>query len=183
MFSGYCLASMSRSKGKNQHRKDSLSRMQPFVILLVITNVPMALYMSLFHQRGTEDAMYYLSKEAHDGRVRSVLFLMPCHSTPYYSTLHYNLPMRFLDCTPSDSKGTLDESDRFLTSPSEFVGEVFGNLSAFSHIVIFESEERHVLQLLLHNSFLEMRRFFHSHFKVDRDLQSAVVVYSRRNVL
>lgn len=51
-------------------------------------------------QRGTEDVMYYLSKEAHDGRVKSVLFLMPCHSTPYYSTLHYNLPMRFLDCTP-----------------------------------------------------------------------------------
>lgn len=183
MFSGYCLASMSQSKGKNQHRKGSLSRLQLSVILLVITNVPMALYMSLFHQRGTEDVMYYLSKEAHDGRVRSVLFLMPCHSTPYYSTLHYNLPMRFLDCTPSDSKGTLDESDRFLTSPSEFVGDVFGNLSAFSHIVLFESEERHVLQLLLHNSFLEMRRFFHSHFKVDRDLQSAVVVYSRRDVL
>ncbi|AQK67788.1 Alg9-like mannosyltransferase family [Zea mays] len=87
MFSGYCLASMSRSKGKNQHRKDSLSRMQPFVILLVITNVPMALYMSLFHQVG------------------------------------------------------------------------------FPYFIIF------------------MRRFFHSHFKVDRDLQSAVVVYSRRNVL
>jgi hypothetical protein len=51
-------------------------------------------------QRGTEDVMYYLSKEAHDGRVKSVLFLMPCHSTPYYSTLHYNVPMRFLDCTP-----------------------------------------------------------------------------------
>ncbi|AQK67764.1 Alg9-like mannosyltransferase family [Zea mays] len=183
MFSGYCLASMSQSKGKNQHRKGSLSRLQLSVILLVITNVPMALYMSLFHQRGTEDVMYYLSKEAYDGRVRSVLFLMPCHSTPYYSTLHYNLPMRFLDCTPSDSKGTLDESDRFLTSPSEFVGDVFGNLSAFSHIVLFESEERHVLQLLLHNSFLEMRRFFHSHFKIDRDLQSAVVVYSWRDVL
>jgi GPI mannosyltransferase 3 len=41
-----------------------------------------------------------LSKEARDERVKSVLFLMPCHSTPYYSTLHYNLPMRFLDCTP-----------------------------------------------------------------------------------
>jgi len=134
-------------------------------------------------QRGTEDVMYYLSKEAHDGRVKSVLFLMPCHSTPYYSTLHYDLPMRFLDCTPSDNKGTLDESDRFLTSPSEFVGGVFGNLSTFSHIVLFESEERHVLQLLLHNSFLEVRRFFHSHFKVDRDLQSSVVVYSRRDVL
>jgi phosphatidylinositol glycan class B len=231
MFSGYCLAAMSQFKGKNQHGKRCLSRLQLSVILLVMTNVPMALYMSLFHQvsfpyfnivvllytsmdyfccfsiisiyitysdiqhslwqRGTEDVMYYLSKEAHDGRVKSVLFLMPCHSTPYYSSLHYNLPMRFLDCTPrwviffvllnakifnlsylysclntyvpvtlstalSDNKGTLDESDLFLTSPFEFVGEVFGNLSTFSHIVLFESEERHVLQLLMHNSFLEV---------------------------
>jgi phosphatidylinositol glycan class B len=183
MFSGYCLAAMSQFKGKNLHGKRCLSGLQLSVILLIITNVPMALYMSLFHQRGTEDVLYYLSKEAHDGRVKSVLFLMPCHSTPYYSTLHYNLPMRFLDCTPSDNKGTLDESDSFLTSPSEFVGEVFGNLTSFSHIVLFESEERHVLHLLLRNSFLEVRRFFHSHFKVDRDLQSSVVVYSRRDVL
>ena len=56
----------------------------------------------------------------------------------------------------SDNQGTLDESDRFLTSPSEFVGEVFGNLSSFSHIVLFESEERHVLHLLLRNSFHEV---------------------------
>jgi phosphatidylinositol glycan class B len=67
-------------------------------------------------------------------------------------------------------------------NPSDFVGKVFGNLSSFSHIVLFESEERH-LKLLLHNSFREARRFFHSHFKVDRDLQSSVVVYSRMNVL
>jgi phosphatidylinositol glycan class B len=107
-------------------------------------------------QRGTEDAMLYLSREAHDGRVKSVLFLMPCHSTPYYSTLHYNLPMRFLDCTPSENKGTLDESDRFLMNPADFVGEVFGNLSSFSHIVLFESEERHV-KLLLRNSFQEVK--------------------------
>ncbi|XP_062224342.1 mannosyltransferase APTG1 [Phragmites australis] len=183
MFSGYCLAAMSQFKGKNVHGKGRLSRLQLSVILLIVTNVPMALYMSLFHQRGTEDVMFYLSKEAHDGRVKSVLFLMPCHSTPYYSTLHYNLPMRFLDCTPSDNEGTLDESDRFLMSPSDFTGEVFGNLSSFSHIVLFESEERHILHLLLRNSFLEARRFFHSHFKVDRDLQSSVVVYSRRDVL
>jgi len=50
MFSGYCLAAMSQFKGKNQHGKRSLSRLQLSVILLVITNVPMALYMSLFHQ-------------------------------------------------------------------------------------------------------------------------------------
>lgn len=51
-------------------------------------------------QSGREAAMNYLASEAHEGKVRNVLFLMPCHSTPYYSTLHYNLPMRFLDCSP-----------------------------------------------------------------------------------
>ncbi|KAF0913032.1 hypothetical protein E2562_019806 [Oryza meyeriana var. granulata] len=182
MFSGYNLAAMAQFKGKGHSEKGPLSRLQLSVILLILTNVPVALYMSLYHQRGTEDVMFYLSREAHDGRIKSVLFLMPCHSTPYYSTLHYNLPMRFLDCTPSENKGTLDESDRFLMNPPDFVGKVFGNLSSFSHIVLFESEERHV-KLLLHNSFKEVRRFFHSHFKVDRDLQSSVVVYSQMSVL
>lgn len=148
MFSGHNLAAMAQLKGKGHNEKGRLSRLKLSVILLILTNVPMALYMSLYHQvsttlskhvlyvcvfwvnlvafylclvnfsfqdsftsvmcmctfslcqRGTEDAMLYLSREAHDGRVKSVLFLMPCHSTPYYSTLHYNLPMRFLDCTP-----------------------------------------------------------------------------------
>ena len=51
-------------------------------------------------QRGTEDVMIYLSKEARNEKVESILFLMQCHATPYYSTLHRNLPMRFLDCSP-----------------------------------------------------------------------------------
>lgn len=51
-------------------------------------------------QRGTEDVMNFLAKEATYGKVDSILFLMPCHATPFYSTLHHNLPMRFLDCSP-----------------------------------------------------------------------------------
>lgn len=51
-------------------------------------------------QRGTEDVMNHLSKEVLNEKVKSVLFLMPCHATPYYSTLHRNIPMRFLDCSP-----------------------------------------------------------------------------------
>ncbi len=30
----------------------------------------------------------------------SVLFLTPCHATPYYSHTHAPIPMRFLDCSP-----------------------------------------------------------------------------------
>jgi hypothetical protein len=41
---------MSEFKGKSLHGKRHFSRLQLSVLLLVITNVPMALYMSLFHQ-------------------------------------------------------------------------------------------------------------------------------------
>lgn len=51
-------------------------------------------------QRGSEDVMNFLAYEARDGNVRSVLFLTPCHATPYYSTLHEKVPMQFLDCSP-----------------------------------------------------------------------------------
>lgn len=55
----------------------------------------------LFHeQRGSEDVMNFLSVEAANNRVKSILLLTPCHSTPYYSILHRNLPMRSMDCSP-----------------------------------------------------------------------------------
>lgn len=73
----------------------------------------MILTSKLARQRGTEDVMIYLSKEAHNDKVKSILFLMPCHATPYYSTLHCNLPMRFLDCSPRWVSGTAEMSHFF----------------------------------------------------------------------
>jgi phosphatidylinositol glycan class B len=77
----------------------------------------------------------------------------------------HTLPLTYFDAL-SDNKGILDESDRFLTSPSEFVSEVFGNLSSFSQIVLFESEERHILHLLQRNSFLEVICHGHGAFGI-----------------
>lgn len=181
MFSGYSLAELSDSDSKRKNTKASSrrpSRAQVAILFLVATNVPMALYMSLVHQRGSEDAIYYLSKQASDGKVKSVLFLMPCHSTPYYSSLHSNLPMRILDCSPSDNKGYVDESDRFMSNPVGFVSTMLENSSLPSHLVMFESEEKHLRELLVSHSYKEVKRFFHAHFKVDRDLQASVVIYS-----
>ncbi|ONK79617.1 uncharacterized protein A4U43_C01F8200 [Asparagus officinalis] len=185
MFSGYSLAAMSKpdfsdTESKKGHSPTRCpSRRQLTVFFLLVTNLPMALYMSLVHQRGSEDVMYYLSKEAKDGKVDSILFLMPCHATPYYSTLHQNLPMRFLDCTPSENKGILDESNRFLTDPFYFVTDMLNNSALPSHIVLFDSEERHLRDLLMSHSFNEIKRFFHAHFKVDRDIQGSIAVYVR----
>ena len=55
--------------------------------LLVLTNLPLALYTSLIHQRGTVDVVRFLSDEskyATKYNTMSVFFAMPCHSTPYY---------------------------------------------------------------------------------------------------
>ncbi|KAL5697329.1 Mannosyltransferase aptg1 [Ranunculus cassubicifolius] len=186
MFSGYSLASLEKTSDLEKKKKTSLprikcpSRVQIAVFFLLVTNIPMALYMSMVHQRGSEDVMNFLAKEALvDNKVKNILFLMPCHSTPYYSTLHRNVTMRFLDCTPSDeNKGVPDESDQFMMDPVGFVSELVKDWSVPSHIVLFESQETRVKELLGLHSFREVKRFFHAHFKVDRDLQASVVVYS-----
>ncbi|KAH1216134.1 GPI mannosyltransferase 3 [Glycine max] len=128
-------------------------------------------------QRGPEDAMNHLAREALHGKVKSILFLTPCHATPYYSMLHHNLPMQFLDCTPSEEKGVPDESDRFLMDPIPFVSEYAKNKSLPSHVVLFDSEEQKLKNLLISLDYKEEKRFFNAHFKVDRDLQGSIVVY------
>ncbi|KAI5414856.1 hypothetical protein KIW84_040350 [Lathyrus oleraceus] len=155
-------------------------KMTAAILFLLATNIPMALYMSLVHQRGPEDVMNHLAKEAFQGKVKSILFLTPCHATPYYSMLHRNLPMQFLDCTPSsEEKGVLDESDRFMTDPVSFMSKFANNSSFPSHIVLFESEEQKLRSSLISFDYREEKRFFNAHFKVDRDLQASVVVYVR----
>lgn len=62
------------------------------VLFLAVTNIPMALYTSTVHQRGSIDVMGYIHDESfkpasEDGM--SVLFLMPCHSTPFFRYYDY----------------------------------------------------------------------------------------------
>ena len=57
------------------------------VLFLLITNIPVALYTGLIHQRGTLDVMKGLEHQLQNYNCEediNVLFLMPCHSTPYY---------------------------------------------------------------------------------------------------
>lgn len=56
------------------------------VILLLVTNLPLAMYTCLIHQRGPVDAINFIYDESlHQGNESmSVIFLMSGHSTPYY---------------------------------------------------------------------------------------------------
>ncbi|CAG9464491.1 unnamed protein product [Pedinophyceae sp. YPF-701] len=67
---------------------------------LLALQMPLALFFSQFHLRGGPAVASYIAARARDGTIDSVHFLMPCHATPFYSHVHHQLPMMFLDCSP-----------------------------------------------------------------------------------
>ncbi|CAG8483973.1 2949_t:CDS:2, partial [Funneliformis mosseae] len=123
---GYCLQDISLKYQK---------KIRFVVIFLVLTNVPVAYYTNFVHQRGVVDVLNYLRNEAELGKVREIGFLMPCHSTPYYSNLHFNISMFYLSCDPPlnrDQVNYVDEADQFYANPHEFLIKNFHSISSSS---------------------------------------------------
>jgi len=88
------------NNGLSRTSKDEHVRWKTFVLVcLISTNLPIALYTGLIHQRGTIDVMTFLYAEAQkpvSKDLMSVLFLMPCHSTPFYR--YQSLVLELLQC-------------------------------------------------------------------------------------
>jgi phosphatidylinositol glycan class B len=93
IYAGYFMDMLNTRRPKGS--RSLLSH--PLFMLLLLANLGMALYFSTLHQRGTTDVMWYIQQNPN---VSEVMFLMPCHSTPYYAYVHRNIPMNFLDCSP-----------------------------------------------------------------------------------
>lgn len=102
------------------------------VLVLLVTNVPAALYTGLVHQQGPHQVLHslrsdftHLSSYADgDDTSTAVMFLLPCHSTPYYHALHHNVTMQFLTCEPNLTgvSDYVDEADVFFSDPLEHIG-------------------------------------------------------------
>ena len=73
------LSSGNLSKNHSTNFKGKL-----LAVFLILTNIPVALYTGLIHQRGTLDVMQALEEKITENSNTKILFLMPCHSTPYY---------------------------------------------------------------------------------------------------
>ena len=104
---------------------------------LILTNILLGTYVSVYHQSSPTKIMKFLRNEAtenggnDDGRVlKSVHFLMPCHSTPYYSHLHQDIPMWFIDCSPPYMVKPETETQQikyFDENPLAFVNDLYFN--------------------------------------------------------
>jgi phosphatidylinositol glycan class B len=125
-------------------------------IFLVSTQLSLAFYLSLFHQRGVIDVTHFLRKEAASGRAKSVFFLMPCHSTPYFSHVHYPIVMDFLTCEPpwNSSAPSQNTETLFYQNTTSFINAKWRNLereSWPSHFVFFENILPQIKHLLFYS--------------------------------
>lgn len=131
---------------------------------LLLSNALPAMYLGTVHQRGTIDVMEPLAEiAAQRPNDTSVLFLMPCHSTPLYSHVHVNVPMRFLTCEPpaDDRQDYKDEADRFYENPNLWLhGEYPPDGTLPSHIVTFDTLVPSLSSIL--SRYKPLHRFSHA---------------------
>ncbi|KAJ8029122.1 GPI mannosyltransferase 3 [Holothuria leucospilota] len=156
-------------------------------IYLLVLNVPVALYTGLLHQRGTLDVMTFLRQELRSEvtsveNKEDVLFLMPCHSTPFYSHLHSNVSLKFLTCHPNLEHITdyVDEADLFYENPQKWLEKNFASFEKYpSYIVMFNVLQERVKSFLDKGKYGQVAEFFHTHFPEGR-VGRYVLVFHRK---
>ncbi|KAH8428479.1 putative glycosylphosphatidylinositol-alpha 1,2 mannosyltransferase [Aspergillus melleus] len=110
------------------------------LLFLLLANLVVALYTTVYHASGTLSVLSYLRSQhlshtpvlttsnAHPGAGPTVGFLMPCHSTPWRSHLvDPDLRAWALTCDPpiglsaTQKETYLDEADQFYADPAQFL--------------------------------------------------------------
>ncbi|RKP21165.1 hypothetical protein ROZALSC1DRAFT_27412 [Rozella allomycis CSF55] len=109
------------------------------VFLILLFNIPLAIYFSCVHQRGVIEITNYIRENVKGG---DLFLMMPCHSTPLYSYIHNNVNIRMLTCEPplnSSNTQYIDETSKFYNDPFLFVNSSFKDTNIPSRLILFES--------------------------------------------
>ncbi|XP_055928183.1 GPI mannosyltransferase 3-like [Argiope bruennichi] len=148
---------------------------------IILINIPLSLYMGLIHQSGTIKSTLQLSHILKKNS--NVLFLMPCHSTPYYSYIHQNVSMKFLSCEPNFNNvdDYMEEADIFFDNPEFWLFQNYEKndiLIIPSHIVMFDTLFPQISRFLDKYNYSLCYQTFHSHFPESKTGQY-VLIYCR----
>lgn len=167
-------------KQQRKH-KYNLKKAKYFVLILIGVNLIPAMYFGVMHQRGTTVVMKYLYDESLE-KDMDVLFLMPCHSTPYYSYLHQNISMRFLTCEPNlqQTEGYTDEADVFYEDPENWLKLEYKQKKKGlpTHLVYFNTLQQDISLFVSQSGYKQCGKFFHTHLPEGR-VGSYVIVSCR----
>ncbi|XP_011795963.1 PREDICTED: GPI mannosyltransferase 3 [Colobus angolensis palliatus] len=158
---------------------------KPALSFLFLSNLFLALYTGLVHQRGTLDVMSHIQKVCYNNPNKSsasIFMMMPCHATPYYSHVHCPLPMRFLQCPPdlTGKSQYLDEADVFYLNPLNWLHREFhDDASLPTHLITFSILAEEISAFLISSNYNRTALFFHTHLPEGR-IGSHVYVYERK---
>lgn len=144
--------------------------------LFCVLNVALSLFLSLSHQMGPHGAIEYLTSRC---QTNGILYLTPCHGTPYYSHIHRNVPMRFLECPPDLGDGPKDHSELFKKNPLKWMHENV-RLNEYDHVVFFDKWEKILQTELRQNGLAKCGDFWHTFFP-ESSTSETLLVYCRQN--
>lgn len=145
---------------------------QWFVFIAFVGHVLIGVYFSLIDRQGQVGVMNYLRTNLipTNNEKYTVDFLMPCHSTPYYSFIHRkDIQLDFLTCEPNFNplnRDYIDEADRFYLQPMDSIATRLKTHSNSSHLVMFdtlynqvkdflEDEQGFFVKMILFNSHIQ----------------------------
>lgn len=148
-------------------------------ILFVLLNTLVLIYLGRYHQIGSINVMSQLTKIPQNS---TVLFLMPCHSTPLYSHLHLNITTRILTCEPNlyNMPNYYDEADIFYKNPNKWLEELYMSESKIklpTQIVMFDVLSIKLQSFLIKGNYTKISSIFHTDFPFGR-IGQYINVYS-----
>ncbi|EDV26594.1 uncharacterized protein TRIADDRAFT_54751 [Trichoplax adhaerens] len=159
-----------------------------FFTFLLTTNIAAAAYTSRIHQKGTIDAIHHIRtiSERHNTDRFSVMFLMPCHSTPFYCYIHKKIELSFLTCLPSNRPGYIDEADRFFLEPTSWLNRKFNssdtnNVVPPNCLVFFDNLVTVIQTFLVKYHYKKNKSFFHTHFPEGRRFLTLLPLRAERD--
>jgi GPI mannosyltransferase 3 len=140
----------------------------------------MVIIFGVIHQRAPFSVLNFFRSQNLSSN-DSILFLTPCHSTPYYSYRHKNVSMRFLTCEPnlSSKQNYQDESDLFNESPVKWLDEKAYLLNS-TYIVIYENSYENFRELLSEKHSI-CKRFFNSFIPITSRIDKYLIVLCKES--
>jgi GPI mannosyltransferase 3 len=156
-------------------------------VVILVSNVVPAGYLGFVHQQGTIKVMDKVADVAQnyktkDGHSAKIFFMMPCHSTPYYSHVHANVTMRFLSCEPNfkNQENYVDEADKFYEAPMKWIRTHLPvhPISALpTHVVTFDTLAPKISDFL--SIYKPIETFFHSDHLLSTKSGNNVILFER----
>lgn len=188
--------------------KTAVKKMLLFIFVAV--NTTLAFYISQVHQRGVIDVLHHL-RHKHELRMSSnttVMFMMPCHSTPWRSHLIFpEIDARALTCEPpldvpiEARSSYMDEADQFYADPTAWMKqhmedtELLGKRQTHAginihqdkaqwpeYLVFFEQLKPTMTEFLANTPYIQDWRTFNTHWHDDSRRQGDVVVWRLEGV-